>query len=170
MPFGFLNLIYIAVLWSRWSNKVIHLNAYMVYVLINIALLSVSLARVLEADYVNCPSPAGAIGLFVVQLLVCVRERARAAKGATRLAHARAHTAAPPLACTPRLCQLLALGIAAYLRLHVLHTSALAGARTGGCPHPRGGQQREMRSRARAESVHRRCRAHDPMAPQALSG
>ena len=63
------------MLWSRWTNKVIQLNVYMVYVLITIAMAAVSLSRNLQGGYANCLSLPGAASLFAIQCTCCVRRR-----------------------------------------------------------------------------------------------
>jgi len=76
MPFGICNLIYVATLWSRWSNKISQLTFYLIYLLFSLSLLIVSLSRSLTFNFETCPSEGTAVTLFVFQLLFIVRRAA----------------------------------------------------------------------------------------------
>ena len=78
MPFGIVNLIFVALLWSRWTNKVIQLSVYFVYLLLTIALTCVSLVRDLEKPFESCLDAGGAVTLFCFQMIFCVRAPGRA--------------------------------------------------------------------------------------------
>jgi hypothetical protein len=113
MPFGIAHLVFVALLWSRWTNKVLQLHVYMVYLLLTIALASVSLARDLAKPFDECLNAGGAVTLFCIQLLLCVRRPIETSLDRTARTHAPS--------------QLSALALAFYLRMHVIHTRALAG-------------------------------------------